>query len=330
MTALARLKVRPLAPTSGVLLGVAALFVFFSLATPVFFNVNNFINIGQQSAVLAVAAFAMTFIILSGEIDLSIGAAGAIAGVLAAMALRDGLPLPLALLIGLGTGVSIGLLNGFITVQFGVPSFIVTLGVASIARAISRTITQNRPVSVLDETYLSLFSDTRLLGLPINVWYVGLLFALLYVLLMRTPFGVSVFAVGGNRQAARLSGIPAARVKIMVFVLAGALVGFAGILQSARLGSARVDPINNLELDAIAAVVLGGTSFSGGRGSLARTLLGVLLIGVLNNGLSLLNVDSYWQLVIKGGIVIAAVLLDRWWVTTRRSVQTKREREKRI
>ncbi|MCS6835402.1 MAG: ABC transporter permease [Anaerolineae bacterium] len=319
----------PLAPTSGVLLGVLALFVFFSLATPFFFNVNNFINIGQQSAVLAVAAFAMTFIILSGEIDLSMGAVGAIAGVLTAMALRDGLHLPLAVLIGLGTGAMAGLLNGFISMRFGVPSFIVTLGVASIARAISRTITQNRPVSVLDETYLSLFSDARLLGLTINVWYVGLLFVLLYVLLMRTPFGMAVFAVGGNRQAAHLSGIPAARVKVIVFVLAGALVGFAGILQAARLGSARVDPINNLELDAIAAVVLGGTSFSGGRGSLVRTLLGILLIGILNNGLSLMNVDSYWQLVIKGGIVIGAVLLDRWWVTASRSRQPVQDKEKR-
>jgi ribose transport system permease protein len=323
MTVFTRFRLRPLAPTSGVLLGVVALFAFFSLATPFFFNPSNFINIGQQSAVLAIAAFAMTFIILSGEIDLSMGAVGSIAGVLAALALRDGLPLALAVLIGLGTGAGAGLLNGFISVRFGVPSFIVTLGVASMARAFSRTITENRPVSLFDETYLSLFADARLLGIPINIWYVGLVFVLLYVLLMRTPFGVAVYAVGGNRQAARLSGIAAARVKIVVFVLAGTLIGFAGILQAARLGSARVDPINNLELDAIAAVVLGGTSFSGGRGSLARTLLGILLIGILNNGLSLMNVDSYWQLVIKGGIVIAAVLLDRWWVTASRT-QEKR------
>lgn len=310
----AQLKLRPPGAISGVLLGVVALIIFFALATPYFFNAANFINIGQQIVVLGVAAFAMTFIILSGEIDLSMGAIGSIAGILTAMALREAVPLPIAVMIGIITGMLMGLVNGMLSVKLRVPSFIVTLGVASILRAVARTITDNRPVSFMDETYLNVFADASFLGIAINIWYVLILFGLLYLLLTRTAFGTSVYAVGGNVNAARMSGIPADRIKILVFVLAGALVGFAGILQGARLGSAQVDPVLN-ELDAIAAVVLGGTSFSGGRGSLARTVLGVLLIGILNNGLALMNVDSYWQLVIKGVIVVGAVLLDRW--TTR-------------
>jgi ribose transport system permease protein len=306
------LNLRSIRPTSGVLIGVIALLVFFSLATPFFFNVDNFINIGRQSAILAVAAFAMTFVILSGEIDLSMGSVGSLAGVLAAMTLRDSQSLALAVLIGLAVGLVAGSLNGFISVHFRVPSFIVTLGVASIAQAIGRAMTDNRSISLSDDSFRSVFADTILLGVPINIWYVALLFAVLYFLLTRTPFGPSVYASGGNPNAARLSGIPVNRVKILVFILAGTLVGFAGILQSARLGTGVVEPITNLELDAIAAVVLGGTSFSGGRGSLARTILGVLLIGILNNGLALMNVDSYYQMVIKGAIVIVAVLLDRW------------------
>ena len=297
---------------SGVLLGVIALVLFFSLATPFFLSFDNFVNIGRQSVVLAIAAFAMTLIIISGEIDLSMGAVGTIAGVLCAMAMQSGVSLIIAIGIAIGTGMTFGLANGLISVKLRVPSFIVTLGIASIVSAISRTITENRPVSITNETFLSLFADSTIVGIAINIWYAVVVFALLYFLLRNTTFGTTSYAVGGNINAGKLSGIAAERVKITIFVLAGALIGLAGLLQAARLGTARVDPITNLELDAIAAVVLGGTSFSGGRGSLARTVLGVLLIGVLNNGLSLMNVDSYYQLIVKGLIVIGAVLLDRW------------------
>ena len=306
------LKLSSLLGGGGVLLGVLALIVFFSLATPFFLNTSNFINIGRQSVVLAVAAFAMTLIIISGEIDLSIGAVATISGLLCAMSMRNGDPLLLSLSIAIFTGMFCGLLNGMISIKLRVPSFIVTLGVANIASAISRSLTGNRPVSISDETFLTIFADANLLGIAINIWYTAVMFGLLYFMLTRTAFGTKIYAVGGNINAVRLSGIPAERIKILIFVLAGALIGFAGILQAARLGTARIDPITNLELDAIAAVVLGGTSFLGGRGSIARTVMGVLLIGVLNNGLSLMNVDSYYQLIIKGLIVIIAVLLDRW------------------
>jgi ribose transport system permease protein len=305
-------RIRLPAATSGVFIGVIGLFIFFSLASPFFFAFDNFVNIGKQISVLALAAFGMTFIILSGEIDLSMGAVASFAGIMTALALRDTQPLLIAILIGLGVGALGGFISGFISVRAHVPSFIVTLGVASIAQAIARTITDNTPVSAADEMFLNVFAGANFLGIAISIWYTLVVFVALYFLLTRTTFGMSVYGVGGNVNAARLSGIPTQGIKILVFVLAGVLVGAAGILQTARLGTAVIEPIANLELDAIAAVVLSGTSFSGGRGSIARTLLGVLLIGILNNGLALTNVDSYYQLMIKGVIVIVAVLLDRW------------------
>lgn len=296
----------------GVLGAILLLIAYFSLASPVFFDASNFINIGRQTTLLAIAAFAMTFVILSGEIDLSVGAVASLIGMFTAIALRDGLPWYAAFGVALISGMLFGALNGFITVIGRVPSFIVTLGTFSIARGVAFAITNRTAVAVNDEGFLMIFAQANVAGIAIAVIYAALLFIALHLLLTRTSFGTSVYAVGGNANAARLSGIPVARVKIMVFVLAGALIGIAAALQTARLASAPVEAARNLELDAIAAVVLGGTSFGGGRGSLVRTIMGAILIGVLNNGLQLTGVDSYFQLVIKGVIIIGAVLLDRW------------------
>jgi ribose/xylose/arabinose/galactoside ABC-type transport system permease subunit len=303
---------RRLPSETGVVLAILALFSYFSLASPVFFDGNNLLNIGRQIALLAVAAFAMTFIILSGEIDLSVGAVAALIGILLAMALRSEYPIPVALLIALGAGISAGAINGFITAYLRVPSFIVTLGMFSVARGIAFAITNQRAISVSNEDFLYAFAGAEPLGIAVSVWYVAATLLALNFLLTRTSFGTHVYAVGGNMLAARLSGIPARRMKLLIFMLAGGLVGVGAILQTARVSTGFVDAGRNLELDAIAAVVLGGTSFTGGRGSLVRTVLGVLLIGILNNGLTLLNVQSYYQLVIKGAIIIIAVLLDRW------------------
>jgi ribose transport system permease protein len=296
----------------GVLGAIIVLVIYFSLNSPVFFDTSNFVNIGRQTTLLAIAAFAMTFVILSGEIDLSIGAVASLIGMFTAIALRDGLPWFAAFAVALISGMLFGLLNGVITVIGRVPSFIVTLGTFSVARGIAFAITNRTAVPVNDESYLTIFAQADIGGIAIAVIYAALLFVVLHLLLTRTQFGTSVYAVGGNASAARLSGIPVARIKILVFMLAGLLVGIAAALQTARLASAPVEAARNLELDAIAAVVLGGTSFTGGRGSLVRTILGALLIGILNNGLQLTGVDSYVQLVIKGVIIVGAVLLDRW------------------
>lgn len=297
---------------SGVLVGILVLGVFFSLTSPYFLDTQNFINIGQQTTILAVAAFAMTFVILSGEIDLSIGSVASLIGILVAMVMRDGYPAPIAVALGLGSGVLIGALNGVMTVLGRIPSFIVTLGVFSAARGIAYAITNARAISVTNEDFLVAFAKAAPLGVGATVWYALATFVALHLLLTRTRFGASVYAVGGNARAAEYSGIDVRLTKIAVFALAGLLTGLTAILLTARLGTGFVEGARNLELDAIAAVVLGGTSFAGGRGSIVRTLLGALMIGILNNGLSLLNVGSYLQLVIKGAIVIVAVLLDRW------------------
>jgi ribose/xylose/arabinose/galactoside ABC-type transport system permease subunit len=296
----------------GVLGAVVALFIFFSLASPFFFDADNLVNLGRQTVLLAVTAFAMTFIILSGEIDLSVGSVVSLISILIAMTLRDSGSIVLALAVGLGAGALVGLINGVVTVKGHVPSFITTLGMFSAARGISLAITNAVAIPITNEDYLFVFQDARPLGVAVSVIYATALFALLHFLLTRARFGTSVYAVGGNARAARLSGIPVDRVKIGVFVLAGLIIGFASILQIARLGSASPEVARNLELDAIAAVVLGGTSFTGGRGSLVRTIFGVLLIGILNNGMNLMNIDSYFQFIIKGAIIVLAVLLDRW------------------
>ena len=297
---------------SGVLIGIVALVLFFSLRSPFFFSIENFLNIGVQSALLMVAAFAMTFIIISGEIDLSIGAVVSLIGILVALALRDGAPVWLALLVAATSGIALGTINGAVTVIGRIPSFIVTLGMYSIARGISFGLTNARAISVQNAQFLAIFADAAPLGIPMPIWIAVVTLGVLNVVLSRTVFGSAVFAVGGNREAARLAGMAVTRIKIGVFALAGLLSGLAAVVLTARLGTGFVEGGRNLELDAIAAVVLGGTSFTGGRGSLLRTVLGALLIGILNNGLTLLNVNFYLQLVVKGTIIILAVLLDRW------------------
>lgn len=297
---------------SGVLVGIVALIILFSLTSPYFLDGRNFVNIGQQTTILAVAAFAMTFIILSGEIDLSIGAVASLLGIVMALLMREGYPLEVAILAGISSGALIGLINGALTVFGRVPSFIVTLGMLSVARGIAYALTNARAVSVADERFLAMFAKASPFGVAAAVWYALIIFIALHIVLSRTTFGAAVYAVGGNAEAARFSGIPVRRTKVQIFVLAGVLTAITAILLTARLGTGFVEGARNLELDAIAAVVLGGARLSGGRGSLVRTLLGALFIGILNNGLSLLNVESYYQLVIKGAIVIGAALLDRW------------------
>lgn len=306
------MKLQRLLSETGVLFGIVLVFIFFSIASPVFFEISNFLNLGRQSVLLMLAAFAMTFVILIGEIDLSVAAVASLAGVIAALSMQAGLAVPVSVLLGIGLGALAGFINGLITVKGRVPSFIVSLGLASIAQGLTISVTGNRAVSAANESFLNAFVRAQPLGMPIAILLTVVVFILLHLLLARTRFGMSVYAVGGNVKTARLSGMATERIRMKVFTLAGAIIGFAAILQTARIGTATVEAARGLELDAIAAVVLGGTSFSGGRGSLVRTVLGVLLIALLNNGLTLMNVLSYYQFIIKGLIVVAAVLLDRW------------------
>lgn len=296
---------------AGVVLALFVLIALFYFSSEYFFSVSNFMNIGRQISVLAVAAFAMTFVIISGEIDLSIGPVTSLSGILAAMVMARGMPASTAVITALLTGLFFSFVTGSLIIYAQVPSFIASLGAFSVAQGIAYALTDGRAVAILNIRYIYTFSDMKLIGIPISIIIVGTLFVLLHLLLSRSNFGTRVYAVGGNPDAARYSGLSVAHSKLGVFILDGLLIGIAGVLLSARLGTGFVDGARNLELDAIAAVVLGGTSFTGGKGALWRTVVGVLIIGLLNNGLSLVNVNTYFQISIKGLIIVTAVFADQ-------------------
>ena len=303
----------------GMVFFVLALLLVFSLLKPdffsIFFNGANLNNIGRQTTLLMITAFAMTFVILSGEIDISIGAIASLAGMVIVLQMNDEVAFPLAIVSGLTVGAVIGLVNGFLTVKGKLPAFIVTLSTLSIVKGIALALSNGSTVRFSENTYRDVFARGSLVlpadvQIPMPIIIVVVLFILLNFLLTRTRFGSNIYAVGGNAQSARLAGIPVDRVKILVFVLSGILVSFAAVVYTARLGNGQPEGMVGYELDAIAAVVIGGTSFSGGRGSLWRTVLGALLIGVLDNAVSLMGLDFNLKLAVKGGTIILAVLVD--------------------
>lgn len=284
--------------------------VVFALASDVFLTVGNLANVGRQTALVSIVAIGMTFVIVSGEFDLSVGSVMALSGVIAALAMQEG---PAHWLTGaaaaLATGAAFGLVNGLITTRFRIPSFLVTLGTLSIARGLALLVTGTRPVIITDEAYWAIFGEGRLLGLPVPiVWTVTVVLGGM-VLLHLSTFGRKVYATGGNATAARYSGIDTARIKILSLVLAGMTAGLAALVLSARSHAARPDVGVGLELDVITAVVLGGAALAGGRGLIIGAVVGSLMIGILNNGLVLLGVDSSVQLAIKGLIIWVAVAL---------------------
>jgi ribose/xylose/arabinose/galactoside ABC-type transport system permease subunit len=296
---------RPYAIFSALLL----LIVFFSITSPVFLSGDNFANIGRQTALVTIMAVGMTFVIITAEIDLSVASVLALAGVMAALSMQVVNSWFVGGLVGIATGTLFGLLNGVLTTRFAIPSFLVTLGMLGVARGLAYVITDTAPVLISNETFFNVFGQGDLFGIPAPiVWTIGVLI-IGGVLLHFTAFGRKVFATGGNATAARYSGINTSRVKIIAFMIAGCLAGLAGLILSARGQAARPDIGIGLELDVIAAVILGGTSLFGGRGAIIGTLIGSLIIGVMNNGLVLIGVNSSWQIAVKGAIIILAVAL---------------------
>jgi len=297
-------------PVGGPLLALLALGVAFSLASPYFLTGANLERIVVTAAPLLVAACGATFVLLLGEIDLSVGTATALTGVVMAQMLETQL-WPYVVVVGLLFATGIGLVNGLVTVVGRIPSFIVTLGTFSVAQGVAIGITGNNAVPVFDDAFLSFFADGRVLGLPVPVLHVAAVALACHALLTLTAFGRELVAAGGNPRAAALSGVRVGRVRVLGFVLAGVCVGLAAALLVAQLGTGTPSGAPNLTLNVIAAVVLGGTSLFGGRGSVVGTLVGGLLIATLANGLTLLQVSSYLQQTITGAIIVVAVLLDR-------------------
>lgn len=294
----------------GLLIVFGIICLIISLITPQFLTVSNLTIIVTQVSINALLAFGVTFVIITGGIDLSLGSIVAVTGVTAAMlAHPDSYPVLIPIVMGLLAGLLMGAFNGFIITKSKIAPFIVTLGTMTIGRGLALILSDGRPVSNLSDSFNYLGSGT-VLGIPILILIFILVFAVCSIILSKMVLGRYIYAIGGNEQAARASGINIDRVKLSVYSISGLLAGLAGILLASRITTGQPNAGAGFELDAIAAVVIGGTSTAGGRGTMAGTLIGVLLIGVINNGLDLLNVTSYYQQVVMGIIIIGAVVLD--------------------
>lgn len=284
------------------------LLVVFSLSSPWFLSVENFLNIGRQTTLVSIIAVGMTFVIVARQIDLSVASTLALSGMAAALAMSHvNNSWVVGAAAGLGTGALVGLLNGILTTQLSIPSFLVTLGTLSMARGLAMMVTNTKPVIITNETYFAIFGEGTFLGMPVPIAWTLAAMIVGVLLLHYNVFGRRIYAVGGNPTAALYSGINTKWVTTSAFVLTGTLAGLAALVLSARSHAARPDVVQGMELDVIAAVILGGCSLFGGRGYILGTLFGSLIIGTLNNGLVLLGVSSPMQLVIKGAIIVAAV-----------------------
>ncbi|MGY1641988.1 ABC transporter permease [Geodermatophilus sp. SYSU D00703] len=293
-------------------LAFVVLLVAFSISSPVFLSVDNFLNIGRQTTLVSIIAVGMTFVIVSAQIDLSVGSTLALSGMVAALAMQHVSNNWLVGAVGgLVTGGLVGWVNGVLTARLLIPSFLVTLGMLGVARGVSLLLTNTKPVVITNPEYFAIFGEGYIAGIPAPIAWTILAFVVGGLLLHGSSFGRRVFATGGNATAARYSGINTKRTTTTAFVLTGMLAGLAALVLTARSHAARPDFAAGLELDVIAAVILGGTSLFGGRGLILGTLLGSLIIGVLNNGLVLLGVSSALQLIIKGVIIVAAVAFTR-------------------
>jgi ribose transport system permease protein len=282
-------------------------FFGFTIGDSGFLSVTNLFNIARTTAMITVIAVAMTFVISAGELDLSVGSTTALAALVCALVMQAGFPWPLAVAAAIGSGLVVGLLNGFFVTVIGIPSFLVTLGMMQFIRGVDMRITYTNPVSISNQTFNGLFGSGKLLGIPSLVVWSLVIAVLGHVVLKYTGFGREILATGGNRQAAEYSGVKTRRVKFYAFLLSGAAAALAGMLYSGMMQTARFNFGEGAELMAIAAVILGGTSLFGGKGTIPGTFAGSLLIGTINNGLIIMGLDVSEQMMISGAIIIVAV-----------------------
>jgi ribose transport system permease protein len=293
----------------GTLAGLLTLCVILWAATPHFLTVSNLLNVLEQTALNAVVAVGMTFVIISGGIDLSVGSVLALAGICLALALEAGIAAPAAIGLALAVGAGCGLVNGVLITRGRLPPFIATLGMMSVARGVALMLAEGRPISGFSEGFRAIATE-RILTIPGPVLITIVIYAGAHFVLTRTVFGRTTYAIGGNEEAARLSGVQVRFHKTAVYGVAGLTSAAAAVVLTARLNSAQPTAGTMYELDAIAATVIGGSSLLGGEGTVTGTLIGALIMGVLRNGLNLLNVSSFLQQVVIGVVIIGAVLVD--------------------
>lgn len=303
------------------LIALLLMCVVLSLLSDKFLTFANGWNVLRQISVNVCISVGMTLVILTAGIDLSVGSILAFSGAIAAGLLKFGIALPTydlyigftllgALLAGIVVGAALGIFNGFVITKFKVPPFVATLAMLTIARGFTMLWTKGYPISSLGKAF-SFIGTGWFLGIPVLVWIAAIVVLLATILTNRTAFGKYIYAIGGNESAAKLSGININSVKIWVYALAGILAAVGGIMVTSRLNSAQPNAGLSYELDSIAAVVIGGTSLAGGRGTIIGTVLGAMIIGVLNNGLVLMDVSPFWQQVVKGVVILLAVIIDK-------------------
>ena len=295
-----------------VYLGLIALLIIFSitLADAGFTSATNLLNVIRQSAIVSVLAVSMTFAIAAGQIDLSVGSIAGLSAVVSALTVSPLGVLPAAL-AGILVGTIVGATNGLFVSWLGVPSFLVTLGMLGIAKGLAMVVSGTAPIPILDTTFTTVFGGGVLLGLPVLLYWLLLAGLLGQITLKHTPFGRRLLATGGNEEAARFSGVRTRRTTFAVMTLSGAVAGFVGLLYAGRLETGRFESGTGDELTAIAAAVLGGAAFSGGKGSVPGAIVGAVLLGVVNNGLTLMGLDYATRVIVQGAIIVLAVALRR-------------------
>lgn len=298
------------------LIALVGLMIVITIINPSFLTTNNLLNLLLQVTANGFIAFGMTFVILTGGIDLSVGSSLALSSALAAGLIGGGLPVPVAIVLAICLGGLFGMLNGLLIAYGKLAPFIVTLATMTIFRGATLVYTNGNPVTkgISDSFLFQFLGQGYIVGIPFPVILMFLVFVILAILLHKTAFGKAVYALGGNEKAAYISGIKLNKVKIIIYTISGMMASLSGLIITSRLSSAQPTAGASYEMDAIAAVVLGGTSLSGGKGRIWGTLIGALIIGVLNNGLNIIGVSAFWQQVVKGIVILIAVLLDRFKV----------------
>ena len=295
----------------GILIVLIAIIVLVSIVKPVFLSEENLVNIFRSTSFVYIIGIAMTFVLITGGFDLSVGAVMAMGGILSSMAAQAGLSIPLCVVIGVLFGVGIGVLNGLFVVKLNIPPLIVTLGMLYICQSLILIITSGRAIYPLPDNF-KVMGQGSVGGVP-NVFLIAIVLTVVAMVTLKlTPYGRSVYSVGGNREAARLSGINVQKIMVSVYILTGSSAALAGILMAARLNSAQPSAGSGYELTVIAAVIIGGTSMFGGSGSVIGTFIGAFLMLVIETSMLLLKISPYWQNFVVGVIIIFAVGLDQY------------------
>lgn len=305
-----RFLTKVLKPNIGILVVLALISVALAVITPNFLTSGNIISVLLQVSNNMFLALGMTLVMITAGIDLSIGSIVAMTGTISVgLIINSHMPIPTALLIGLALGLMVGLVNGVLVAQFRLPAFIVTLAFMNVAKGIAYVYSGGQSVRITLPSF-NVIGGGYLGPIPLPVIYMLIFVGIFAFLLNKTKFGTYLYAIGGNRESARLSGVPIKRVEILVYTISGLLAAFAGLILASRMFSGQPTVGSGYEMDAIAACVLGGVSMAGGRGTVSGTVIGVLVIGIISNGLNLLGVSSFWQLIVKGLIILVAVLID--------------------